>query len=374
MRPQAKLTSYPFGAFLVMAVLLAVALTAVTIVAPPVATAEEFTRQVTVEADKLVLANLIGRVEIVPADGDEFTIEVRVKGKDASPELIEVVVKEGRTAGVVIEFPIKEHSKYVYPELGNSKTTFTIGNGGSWLDKIWGGSGHRKIEVRGKGSGLEVWADVTVAVPRQKEAVIKQRVGSVTADKVHGDLVIDTGAGSVTTREVTGDMVIDTGSGSVHAENTVGELSVDTGSGAVVVEGFEGDKLHIDTGSGSVKARKIECDILNVDTGSGGVEVANARAQRAKIDTGSGSVKVQLDRMGDGRFVLDTGSGSVDLTLPPDASANVLADTGSGRIHVQIDDVEYETKSRDRVEFTVGNGDARVIVDTGSGSITISQR
>ena len=374
MRPQAKLISYPSGAFLVMAALLTVALTAVTAVAPPVATAEEFTRQVTVGADKLVLANLIGRVEVVQADGDEFTIEIRVRGKDASPELIDVAVKEGRTAGVVIEFPIKEHNKYVYPELADSKTTFTVGNGGSWLDKIWGGSGHRKIEVRGTGSGLEVWADITVAVPRQKEAVIEQRVGSVTADKVHGDLVIDTGSGSVKTREVTGDMVIDTGSGEVHAENTAGELSVDTGSGAVVVEGFVGDKLHIDTGSGSVKAQKIECDILYVDTGSGGVEVATARAQRAKIDTGSGSVKVQLDRMGDGRFVLDTGSGSVDLALPSDASASVLADTGSGQIRVQIDGVEYETKSRDRVEFTVGNGDARVVVDTGSGSITISQR
>jgi hypothetical protein len=364
----------PGAARLFAAAALAAALAAAAGFAPQPVAAAEIRHDVTVAAEKLLLVNLIGHVEIVPAAGSDFEISVEIKGKDAGEQLIDVMVKEGRTTTVMVEFPLEEHSKYVYPALGDSKDTFTVGGEGSWLERVWGSAKHRKIEVRGRGNGLEVWAEVTVAVPRRKTAVVEQRVGDVKAEKVYGDMVIDTGSGAVTTDEVTGDVVIDTGSGAVRAKTTVGQLAIDTGSGAVEVEGFVGDKLHVDTGSGRVEARKIECDLLNVDTGSGEVVVKNAAAQRAKIDTGSGAVKVELERMGDGRFVLDTGSGNVALTLPRDASADVEADTGSGRITVQIDDVVYRRKSDDHVEFTIGGGAARVVVDTGGGAITISRR
>ena len=85
-------------------------------------------------------------------------------------------------------------------------------------------------------------------------------------------------------------------------------------------------------------------------------------------------MKLQLDRMGDGKFVLDTGSGSVTLVLPENPSARIVADTGSGSIRVELDGVEYDRKKRDYVELTVGDGDARVSLDTGSGSITVRQR
>jgi hypothetical protein len=353
---------------------LVVAFVAASVVPAASGAAEGLDRQLQLSGRKLVLTNLIGHAEVAQADGDQFEIGIRIRGADADPELVDVEVSEGSTARVEIIFPIDEYRDYVYPELGRSNTSFTSGNGGSWLNKIWGGSDHRKIEVRGSGEGLELWVDVTIAVPRRSEAVVEQRVGEIAAAGIEADLVLDTGSGTVMARELNGDVVIDTGSGAVQTKAIAGELSVDTGSGKVDVDGFTGEKIHVDTGSGRVTARTVECEILHIDTGSGSVEVSAARAERAKIDTGSGSVKLQLDRMGRGRFVLDTGSGAVDLTLPRDASAEVAADTGSGRIRIDIEGVEYKMRSDDEVEFTVGAGDARVIVDTGSGSITISQR
>jgi DUF4097 and DUF4098 domain-containing protein YvlB len=92
------------------------------------------------------------------------------------------------------------------------------------------------------------------------------------------------------------------------------------------------------------------------------------------IDTGSGSVTLQLDRMGSGSFEIDTGSGGIDLHLPPDASADVSADTGGGRIWLDLTgDYRMRHEEDDEAEFTIGAGDAKLTLDTGSGSIRISQ-
>ncbi len=77
--------------------------------------------------------------------------------------------------------------------------------------------------------------------------------------------------------------------------------------------------------------------------------------------------------MGTGKFVVDTGSGSVQFVLPDNASASIIADTGSGGVDVDLTGAMIKTKDRDRVELVVGDGEATVRLDTGSGSVKISQ-
>jgi hypothetical protein len=337
--------------------------------------ANEFTEQFTLKADKLVLVNLIGEVSVTQASGSVFEIEVAVQGEDASRDLIQIESDEDRKATVVVKFPTDEERNYVYPKLGrNAKTTITFHgedhNNSNWLAKLFHGS-HRKIKVTGSGSGLEVWADVAVKVPVGKDCVVKHGVGEIEAMDVDGDLYLDIHSGPVAARRVEGSLVADTGSGAVTIEQSAGDLNVDTGSGAVVVNQCEGDRVSVDTGSGSVKAEGIACERLLIDTGSGSVKARGVQADDAKIDTGSGSVRLFLDRMGSGRFVLDTGSGSIELGLPHEASAEVTAETGSGSISVDIEGVHLKKSHKDYVSFIVGDGEARVYLDTGSGSIRI---
>jgi len=102
------------------------------------------------------------------------------------------------------------------------------------------------------------------------------------------------------------------------------------------------------------------------------VKARRIGADKAKIDTGSGSAELNLDRMGDGEFIIDTGSGSIKLVLPEGASARITADTGSGKVHNEIAGAKIRHKERDEIDMTVGDGDAKVTLDAGSGSITIS--
>jgi hypothetical protein len=337
--------------------------------------AGEFTKEFRLDGDALELWDLIGTVKLEAGRGDAFEVAVQVRGEDAEEDLIGFEVDEGGKAHLVIQFPVDEHREFVYPELGRgSQSTLSLndwgreGRGG-WLSRIVGG---RRIKVSGRGSGLEVWADVTVRVPRGKKVDIRVGVGGIDAAGVAGALNLDTNSGPVAAHDIQGDLVADTGSGSVELENVTGRVSVDTGSGHVTVTQQSGGDLLVDTGSGGVDITDADCRSLEIDTGSGGVEARGIRADRAKIDTGSGGVTLELDRMGDGRFTIDTGSGGIRLVLPDGVSAHVTADTGSGSISVDLPGVELPRRSRDHAEFTVGQGDARVVLDAGSGSIRIT--
>jgi hypothetical protein len=339
--------------------------------------AAAFDRTFTLDSRELRVANLIGSVEVKASPDSDFHVEVRVQGDDAEESLLDFHVEEGSRGQLVVGFPVDEHRKYVYPAMGRgSKTEFRMSEEDakgerSWLKKVFGGFSGKKITVRGKGSGIEMWADMVIQVPAGRELELEHGVGHIEATGVEADLDLNIKSGRIEGLDIKGDLVADTGSGSVKLENIAGEVLVDTGSGSVKVAGLRGGKVSVDTGSGSVDARDIQCQFLHIDTGSGSVEAREVRTDGANIDTGSGSVLLQLDRMGPGKYRIDTGSGGITIDMPDDASARILADTGSGSIRNQLNGATINAKERGELDMTVGDGENRVVLDAGSGSITI---
>lgn len=342
------------------------------------AAAGEFSESFDLRADELKVINLIGEVLLEAADGDEFEVQVRVRGSDASREHIEFELDEGSVATLRVVFPLDDERRYVYPALGRGKSTLTCEDGdtgpGSWLGKVIKGLKGNKITVAGRGKGLEMWADVTIRVPRGRTADVRLGAGAIEAEGIAGDLVLDINSGPVSARRIQGSVLGDTGSGSVDFSDIEGDVDADTGSGEVTIARCRGDRIHADTGSGPVHVEDVECGKLHVDTGSGGVTAMRIKSDAAHIDTGSGSVKLELLRMGGGKYIIDTGSGGITLIMPEDASARVSADTGSGSIKLDMPGVEIGRKDRDELRFTVGDGEARVILDAGRGSIRIRSR
>lgn len=343
--------------------------------------------------DHLVLVDLIGEVRVEGHAGSQFEIQVQIKGEDAVDGLLTVESEEeSGESRLFVRFPVEDEQDYVYPRMGRgSQSSFRFdpedGDNG-WMSQLF--STRRKIEVQGSGRGLEVWADVTVLVPANASCEVylgcgsieasnvngalrlDTHVGGINVDGVEGAVLADTGSGHVELSAVNGDVEIDTGSGHVDVDSVKGELNVDTGSGHVEVRAVEGDRVEIDTGSGHVRVQDVVCKRLVVDTGSGGVQARRLSADEVRIDTGSGGIDLTLDAMGTGEFELDTGSGSIELTLPQDASARIEGETGGGRISVDLEGATIERMERDYVRLTVGEGTARVTMDTGSGGIRIS--
>ena len=338
------------------------------------AAAAEFRETVSVRADHLVLRNLVGHVDVVRG-GDRFELEIHVQGGDADRSGVRVVQEEEDGAQVVRVLYPEGEDTFIYPPMGRGKTTIqyrreSSRDRGFW-DRLRGAVGGERITVKGKGSGYEAWADVTVKVPDGAYAEVFLGAGDIRAQDVRARLNLDTHSGPVEAKGIRGDLVCDTGSGEVAVRDCEGRVHVDTGSGSVRGEKLRGAKVLVDTGSGSVTLEDVECEALDVDTGSGGVEAHDIRTDAARIDTGSGGVTLELRRMGRGKFLIDTGSGSVDLTLPRDASCRVECDTGSGGVKVDIPGVDVERDGRDEARFTVGGGEARMVIDTGSGGIRV---
>ena len=357
----------------IFALLLALALVVTSV------QAAEFSRRFDFDGDVLSLRNLVGQVTVGQARGNEFQVEVTVSGDDADEDLIEFLTDDGDHSHLVIKFPLDEHDRYVYPRMGrNSSSTITFDDDAeedsSWLRKVFKGISGERVKISGKGRGLEMWADVQILVPEGRRLHVNLGVGDIAAEDVAADLNLDTSSGPIKARNIDGKFLADTGSGSVDVSGITGNVNIDTGSGSVDARDCRGDKFLADTGSGGVDVSGIVCEQLHIDTGSGGVIARDIEADQAKIDTGSGSVEFELSRMGGGRFVVDTGSGGIDLILPNGASAEISADTGSGSVRNKISGADVRRQDRDELEMTIGGGDARVILDAGSGSITIRER
>ena len=333
----------------------------------------EFSERLSFEGRELIVHNLIGEIK-VKGGGGSFDVLVNVQGRDGTPENIEVLADDGGTGKLTIRYP-KGQSRFVYPRLGSrSSTSFSIDDGDQgWLSSLIGALTNKRIRVSGSGSGMEVWADVTINVPSGKSLKVYHGAGEIHADNVNGTLFLSTHSGAIQASGIDGELTADTGSGRVDVSDIRGNLLADTGSGGVSARNCEGDSIDIDTGSGGVKVEDIIARRLRIDTGSGGVTARRVEADSALIDTGSGSVTLELDRMGDGEFRIDTGSGGVKLRLPAGASADVRADTGSGGVHLDLEEpIKIRYKDRNEIAFTIGGGAARIVIDTGSGGIRIT--
>jgi hypothetical protein len=324
----------------------------VLLAAPAWAALEE---RMTFSSDRLSVRSLIGEVRVEAGSGSDFEVLVTIAGKDAQEGLVKLDASDSR---LDIRFPAGQH-EFVYPKI----------EGGS---NIKLGDGTERIRVRGSGPGMELWADVTVRVPRGTELEVEHGVGMIAVEGVDAALKLSTRSGDVDVENSSGELAVATGSGDVELVRVQGTpLKIATGSGDVEAKDCDGDRLQIATGSGDIELANLRGGSMEVATGSGDVEAQAIEADELDIGTGSGDVGLELDRVSIGKFNVGTGSGDVTLSLPSDASADVHAETHRGQIEVALGDVQYRHREDDEIEFTVGGGGASVDLGTGSGDIRI---
>ena len=355
----------------------------------------EFDESYRFDAESLTVSSLIGKVDIGPATGSQFEVEVSVRGADGVPGNIKLEEStRGSRARLAVEFPVDEERRYVYPEFSRRRAQlWSARRSGaeSLLGEILRSISGRRIQIERTGSGLEAWADVTIRVPEGRALKVELGAGDIDVSDVTADLDLNTRAGMAEAAGLVGDVEIGVGSGGLAVQDVRGRLVMDTGSGKASLDRFEGDTLSIDTGSGSVAVTEVSAKTIDIDTGSGGVTVdgveakslsidtgsgnvriESAGADAAVIDTGSGSVHLALERMGDGDFEIDTGSGGIVFLVPDDLSARFDIDIGSGGIDVDVPITKTLHKSRGEMRFVAGDGDANVVLDTGSGSVRVA--
>jgi DUF4097 and DUF4098 domain-containing protein YvlB len=191
-----------------------------------------------------------------------------------------------------------------------------------------------------------------ITVPVGTRVSARSWSGSVSVKGVRGDLETRTQSADVDLRDV-GRIDVESLSGDVTIQGVAGESAIHTVSGDIDLGGARGD-LEIETVSGDIDLRDVVAKQIRVHTTSGDVSFAGA---------------IQPD----GRYEYNTHSGEIRLALPGDVGAQLSIGTFNGGIESDFPiTLKADSHDNKRLSFTLGQGTARIIVETFSGDITLS--
>jgi DUF4097 and DUF4098 domain-containing protein YvlB len=181
-------------------------------------------------------------------------------------------------------------------------------------------------------------------------------------------------SGSVSVRGVHGDVDTQTQSADIDVRD-VGRLDLETLSGDVSIQGVKGD-ANINTVSGDVQLSGLRGD-LEAETVSGDLRLTDIVARQVRTHTTSGDVDFAGPIADGGRYEFSTHSGEIGLQLPRDVGAQLSVSTFNGEIDsefpitLKVGDHGIGGDQAKKLNFTLGQGTARIIAETFSGDITI---
>jgi len=207
-----------------------------------------------------------------------------------------------------------------------------------------------------------------IQVPHETEVSVTVASGAQTILGVRGPVKVQAASGAIRVEKIDRDALLNTISGSVSATNVGDDVQISSSSGRVTVSNTKGD----------VRVNAIAGDIqitgpggrVEADTASGSVDVHGA-ANNVKAHAVSGRVAVQGDPAANSYWDLKTASGRIQLNVPPSANFHLSAQALSGEIRTDIP-IMIEEQGKHSLRARMGNGGARVEVQTVSGEIRVS--
>lgn len=210
--------------------------------------------------------------------------------------------------------------------------------------------------------------DYTITVPASTELRSRAGSGDVDVNGIQGPANFVAGSGNVVASGIGNDVQILAGSGDVKIFGVQGQAQVTTGSGDIAVHDAKG-AVRLHAGSGDVDIERPS-DAVVAETGSGNVTVNGATAD-LRVRTGSGTVSIAGNPGANNYWDIHASSGDVTLQIPSNASFELYARTGSGDINTQVPIVMEGTAGKHELRARVGDGKARVEIQTSSGSVTL---
>ena len=179
----------------------------------------------------------------------------------------------------------------------------------------------------------------------------------------------------ITAEKVTGRLYPQTVSGDVKVSGTLEEVEVETVSG----------EIDLDVESGSVRANSVSGDLtlngvkgeVNAETVSGEIMIKGGVFKRFDANSVAGDLEFHGALSGDGNFHFNSHSGDIVLYIPANTSADFSINTFSGDIDNSFGPKAERTSKYTpgkELEFTTGNGDARVRINTFSGDVELLKK
>jgi|SRR5579863_549943 len=219
----------------------------------------------------------------------------------------------------------------------------------------------------GKHTG-DVSINYTIVVPPDTEIRGVTGSGDMEVNGIKGPANFTAGSGNISASNIASDVQAIAGSGDLHFSNVQGQVQATAGSGNISLDGVRGES-RLQTGSGDLKVAQPG-DAVVANTGSGKVTITGASTD-LRLRSSSGDVVVDGNPGTSNYWDFHTGSGNVTLHVPSASSFRFYAHTGSGSINAGIPIVMEGTAGKHELRARIGDGKARVEVETSSGNIAI---
>ncbi len=170
--------------------------------------------------------------------------------------------------------------------------------------------------------------------------------------------------------------------GEVRAQSMSGDVLLKGGrefiklhsvQGIVECEGARG-RISLSSTNGSVRLADAEGEIA-AETINGSVSLLNVRSGAVEATTVNGEVTYDGTIRDDGYYAFSAHNGGVTVTVPPGANATVSVSTFSGGFHADFPITLTETRGGGkRFSFVLGDGSARLDLDSFGGTIRLRRR
>jgi DUF4097 and DUF4098 domain-containing protein YvlB len=189
----------------------------------------------------------------------------------------------------------------------------------------------------------------------------------------------------VIARSTSGDVTVKGTKGSVEAHSTSGDVTVSDASDRVIAESVSGD-VHVSQVAGDVRSESVSGTIelrdatgdVRAETTSGDVSLLGVTSRNVVASTVSGEVEYDGNIDATGRYEFHSHSGDIRLEIPENSAAQFSIETFSGSLDSEfkltLQPGQRSTGRPRRFEFTLGNGGARVSVESFSGDIVLAHR
>jgi DUF4097 and DUF4098 domain-containing protein YvlB len=234
--------------------------------------------------------------------------------------------------------------------------TGTLGPGAEGLS-FSGGPKRTQIEVETERDPNGVSSDLEIHVPGGSR------------------VEINTFGANISVSEVTGPVSAEGVNSSIVVTGSPKEVSAQTVNGSVDVTG-PAARVHAETVNGSVTIKGAS-GVVEANTVNGRLSVIGGTFERGSLESVAGSVRFEGTLARGAEVAAQTVSGSVEFVLPAAVSANFSITTFSGDVQNEFGPAarrvsKYTTEKE--LQFSTGNGDAQVSIQTLSGSITLRRR
>lgn len=197
-----------------------------------------------------------------------------------------------------------------------------------------------------------------VSVPATARLVANTWSGSLQVNGVHGDVEAHAQSGDIQIRDAGDNLEVETLSGDISVRGVRGTANIHTLSGDVTLDGARGN--------------------VEIESVSGDITLNDVVSRQIRTHSTSGDLEFGGTIVSAGRYEFTTHSGELRLALPADVGAQLSLSTFSGEIESAFPITltpgghNIGASQAKKLNFSLGQGSARIIAETFSGDVTLS--